>query len=135
MNHAANLHADSQFLRALSLAPFVAVAWAEPGPGAGERSLVMSWAGEIGLRTPDPGHRLLEHWLTERPDFELIDSWKRHYADRLSRSLSHEARREFKRHVMRRAQTVLGAASGRPAGVASSPEEQAVIAKIEAALC
>lgn len=124
-----------KMLAALSLAPFVAVAWAEAGVDDAERALVLSWAAELGLTKGEPGYALLEHWLSEPPASHLLETWKRHYVDALSRSLSSEAKKEFKRHVMRRARELVQTASDLSSvDQAPSGNEHAVMGEIDSAL-
>jgi len=134
MDQKPDFPANGKLLAALSLAPFVAVAWAEAGLDDVERALVLSWAAELGLTKADSGYVLLEHWLRAPPSPRLLAVWKSHYVDALSRSLSSEAREEFKRHVMRRmralVQTTGGFSSVRRTPSAS---EQLVIHDIESA--
>jgi hypothetical protein len=131
---AADFHSDATLLSALSLAPLVAVAWAEAGLDDVEADMVRSWAEESGLTRGDAGYALLEHWLSGPPYPELMACWREQYVGRLSRSLSREAQRELKHHILSRA-TALVEATGAFSGVGQSPSpnELVVIRDIERA--
>ena len=119
---------------ALSLAPLVAIAWAEDGIDDSERSIILARAKEMGLGEADLGYRLLERWLAERPA-ELLDIWRREYVSALSSTLSHEAKRELKVEVLARARAVIQATGGfSGVGRMLSAAEQAVLQEIEDAL-
>ena len=125
---------ESPLLVALSLAPLVAIAWAEDGIDDSERSIILARAKEMGLGEADPGYRLLERWLAERPA-ELLDIWRREYVSALSSTLSHEAKRELKAEVLARARAVIQATGGfSGVGRMLSAAEQAVLQEIEEAL-
>lgn len=131
---AADAGQESTLLGALSLAPLVAMAWAEDGVDASQRSLVLAGAAELGLSKTDPDYRLLERWLAE-PPLELLGTWKRDYVGALSPTWSPEAKRELKSEILARARAVAeatGAFSG--IGRMLSGAEQAVLEEIEDAL-
>ena len=135
IKRSAGIGTDSKSLAALSLAPLVAMAWAEAGVDDKERSMVLSWAAELGLTNEDPGYRSLEEWLAKPPTPELLAAWKRDYVGALSLALTQEARRELKTQVLGRARAVAqatGAFSG--IGQTLSSAEQAIIEEIESAL-
>jgi hypothetical protein len=134
MTQALDFPADPKSLAALSLAPLVAVAWAEAGMDDEERKLMLSWAAEIGLTKSDSAYELLEDWLAKRPGPQLLELWKSRYVNTLSRSLSREAKEELKRHLLHRARALVQA-TGSFSGVAqtSSTREQTVIDEIESA--
>jgi hypothetical protein len=134
MTQALDFPADPKSLAALSLAPLVAVAWAEAGMDDEERKLMLSWAAEIGLTKSDAAYELLEDWLAKRPGPQLLELWKSRYVNTLSRSLSREAKEELKRHLLHRARTLVQA-TGSFSGVAqtSSTREQTVMDEIERA--
>ncbi len=87
---------DSKSLAALSLAPLVAMAWADGSVDGTERSLVLSWAAELGLSPRDASYQLLESLLAKPPTPELLGAWNRDYVSELSLTLSQEANRELK---------------------------------------
>ena len=126
---------QAKLLAALSLAPLVAVAWAEGGVDDREKSLVLSWAKDAGLREGDHAYGLVEQWLAAPPSPELLALWKAHYAARLSLVLTADAKRELKLHLLDRARALIEA-TGAFSGIGQSPShaEQSVIDEITAAL-
>jgi hypothetical protein len=126
---------EAKSLAALSLAPLVAIAAAEGGVDDREKSLVLAWAADAGLRQRDAAYGLVEQWLAAPPGRELLALWKTHYVARLSLMLTPEAKRAFKVELLNRAR-VLIEATGAFSGIGQSPSraEQAVIHEIDAAL-
>jgi hypothetical protein len=100
-------HADAKphvkSMSALSLVPLVAVAWAEGGVDDVERSIVLARAASLGLSEGDRAYQRLQRWLSEPPTPNLLATWKRDYVGALSRTLSHEAKRELKDDILRNA--------------------------------
>ena len=134
IKRSAAIGTDSKSLAALSLVPLVAMAWAGAGVDDKERSMVLSWAAELGLTEGDPAYQSLEGWLAEPPTPELLAAWKRDYVGPLSLALSQEARRELKTQILGRARAVAHA-SGAFSGIGQtlSSAEQAIIEEIESA--
>ena len=126
---------DSKSRAAFSLAPLVAMAWADGDVDDAERSLVLSWAAELGLNQRDASHQLVESWLAKPPTPELLVAWSRDYVGELSLALSQEAKRELKLMLQRRARAVAQAA-GPFSGIGHtlSSAQQAVMEEIEKAL-
>ncbi|MEO8303052.1 MAG: hypothetical protein ABI724_02925 [Betaproteobacteria bacterium] len=125
---------DGKSLVALSLAPLVAVAWAEGGMEDKQRSMVLARAAELGLSTTDRAYRLLGGWLTEPPTSALLATWKKDYVSALSLALTQEAKRELKRDILGRARTIAdanGAFSG--IGQTLTSAERSVMENIESA--
>jgi len=85
---------------ALSLPPLVALAGAEGGVDDRERSLVLGWARDAGLRDGDAAYRLVEQWLEAPTGSELLATWRMHYVARLSLMLSREAKRGLKLEIL-----------------------------------
>jgi hypothetical protein len=127
---------DSKSLAALSLAPLVAIARAEGGIGDKERSMVLSWAADVGLSDGEPAYRLVEQWLAEKPNSELLTIWKTHYVAGLSLALTREAKRELKLEILNRAKALIEA-TGAFSGIGQTPShaEQAIMEEIDSALC
>lgn len=119
---------------ALSVAPLVAVAWADRKLDDKERKAVIEGAEAAGVTAGTPGHALLQDWLTAQPPASLMETWKG-YARSLSESLEPAQRTELRETVLARAKAVANAAGGGFAGMGSklSAEEQKTLDEIAAA--
>ncbi len=120
---------------ALSLAPLVAVAWADRKLEDKERQAVLKGAEEAGVTAGSPGHDLLQDWLAQEPPRTLMDTWA-NYASALAGSLAPSDRDQLRDNLVARATAVANAAGGGFAGMGSkmSDSEQAVINRVKAAL-
>ncbi len=122
-------------LTAVSLAPLVAVAWADRKLEDKERNAVLEEAGKAGISSGTPGYEILEGWLREAPAATLLDTWAS-YARGLAESMEPSDRQKFRDSLMARSKAVATAAGGGFAGLGSkvSDAEQAILDKVEAAL-
>jgi hypothetical protein len=128
-------YADSKVLAALSLAPLVAVAWAEGGVDEKERHMVLSWATDVGLSPGERAYRIVEQWLARPSHVELLTAWKTYYVRPLSLALTQEAKRELKLQLLGRAKTLVETtAPFSGIGQTLTPAERGVIDEIETAL-
>ncbi len=120
---------------ALSLAPLVAVAWADRKLEEKERAAVLKGAEEAGVAAGTPGHDLLDDWLSREPPRTLMDTWA-DYAAALAAGLSPADRNALRDTLVDRATSVANAAGGGFAGMGSkmSDAERAVIDRVKAAL-
>lgn len=126
-----DLGADT--LAALSLAPLVAVAWADGTIEPEERAAILAAAAEAGLDQQAPSHALLEQWLHRQPPASLLAAWTS-YTAAISATLSEEARRAFRSDMLGRARAVAVAAGGILGFGRISAAEDAVLKQLEAAL-
>ena len=60
-----------------SLAPLIAVAWADGNVSAKEREAILKAAAERGVEEGSTTCRILENWLQHRPEPEMMETWKR----------------------------------------------------------
>lgn len=111
LSHLVSLGITSQTLTALSLVPLVAVAWADGRVQVEERAAILSAAGEVGIESGQPAYELLESWLSEEPNDELLASWKDYVAE-LAKSLDQAALSQVKQDVVGRARRVAESAGG-----------------------
>jgi len=118
---------------ALSLAPLVAVAWADRRLEDKEKKAVLDEASSSGVQAGSAEYGLLEGWLAQEPPASLMTTWSA-YARSLSESLGDEQRREFCEAILGRANAVANAAGGFAGRGKKSPEEQRVLDSIESAL-
>lgn len=131
------LDVSAQTVAALFLVPLIAVAWADGSVDPSERRAVLEAAQQKGIRKNHPGYQLLEGWLRQKPDVELVSVWKG-YAAALSQTLG-EAAKDALKHALKedllgRARAVAQAAGGLLGlGNKVSKSEQAVLDELEQA--
>jgi uncharacterized tellurite resistance protein B-like protein len=120
---------------ALSLAPLVAVAWADRKLEDKERQAVIRVAEESGVAAGTPAHDLLEDWLRDEPPRTLMNTWS-DYATALAADLPSADREALLNRLVERTTAVANAAGGGFAGLGSkvSDAEAAVINRVKAAL-
>ena len=119
-------------LAALALIPLVAVAWADGVVQDQERAAILAGAAEQGLEPSDLSYQLLETWLEQRPDAELVRVWKEYIAA-LSEEIGPSARAALKDDLLGRARGVAEAAGGLLGIRRVSAEEEAVLSDLEQA--
>ena len=116
---------------AVNLVPLVEVAWADGAIQSREREAILKGAAEQGI---DPGSvpfKLLENWLSSKPDADLLAAWQR-YAGSLMASIPQGAGDALKRSVLQRARAVAEAAGGFLGfGDKVSRQEEAVLEVLE----
>ena len=119
---------------ALTLVPLTAVAWADGKLDDSEREAVIKAAEEKGISPGTPGHQLLETWLSQRPDQELLEAWKK-YVRGIWETFNDEERRRMRKTTLDRALAVAESAGGF-LGLTSkvSASEKAVIKQLEEVL-
>lgn len=128
------LNIDSEKLAVFSLLPLVIMAWADGEIDAKERQAIISEAYETGLSEQDPGYRLLEQWLVERPDPDLFAAWKAYIAA-LAATQSAEARKVLKSELLRRVMGIANATGGfLGLGNKVSSTEKSVLVELERAI-
>ena len=120
---------DGNTLAALSLAPLVAVAWADGEPDEKERGAVLSAAAKAGLGEGDVGRELLDRWLKTRPPPELFAAWK-DYVRATAGLLDEGARRALRAELLDRARSVAEATGGTLGIGRVSPAEDAVLERL-----
>ena len=62
-------------IASVSLIPLVAVAWADRKMEANEREAILKAATEAGITAGSASYAILEKWLDEQPDDQLLASW------------------------------------------------------------
>lgn len=70
----AGITADS--LTAVAMIPLVAVAWADRQMDDAEKAAILQAADDSGIEKGGSSYELLNAWLGERPDSELLEAWK-----------------------------------------------------------
>jgi hypothetical protein len=118
---------------ALGLAPLVLVAWADGKMEHEEREAILQAAVGEGLLANTEAYRLLQGWLDEQPDDDLIATWKA-YASGLTESLAPAVREKLQADLIGRVRRVAEAAGGFLGFHKVGPEELAVMQDLEAAI-
>ena len=98
-------------LTSVSLIPLVAVAWADGVMDGPEKKAILRAAAAAGIESDTASYATLERWLTSRPGFELLDSWKA-YISTVKSSLDEPAYAHLKESVLGRAKEVAESAGG-----------------------
>ena len=117
---------------ALSLAPLVAVAWADGKLDDPEREALLRASSEEGLVSGSPAHELFECWLKSAPGDELVRAWKSFVAA-ASEGLGEAAAQSFRAEILGRARKVAQAAGGMLGVGSISAAEQQVLKDLESA--
>jgi uncharacterized membrane protein YebE (DUF533 family) len=123
----------AETLAALSLAPLVAVAWADGTVDAKERSAILAAAAELGILPSHVGHRLVEAWLDKPPGRDLLTTWIE-YVGALAEELTPAELHALRDDLLRRARGVAEITGGLLGlGNRISKTEQAVLDRLAAA--
>jgi hypothetical protein len=117
----------------LPLVPIVQVAWAEGGVTAQERSLIVQLARQRGVEAGSAADLQLETWLKEQPSEDVFAR-----ATRLIRAMLDDPAQEHAGvrldDLIHHCEAIASASGGVLGFRKISPEEQALLAQIEAAL-
>jgi hypothetical protein len=70
----AGITADS--LTAVAMIPLVAVAWADRQMESAEKTAILQAADDSGIDKGSSSYDLLNVWLSDRPEADLLDAWK-----------------------------------------------------------
>ena len=120
-------------IAAVSLIPLVAVAWADKKLEAKERDAILNSATEAGISAGSASYSILEKWLSEQPDDQLLASWT-DYVGAMKSELDAGAVTQLKTSIVSRAQSVAEAAGGfLGLGNKVSDSERGVLTKLESA--
>lgn len=119
-------------IEALSLAPLVAVAWADGKLDRDERNAIIQAAKQEGIADGSDAQKLLESWLdVPPPQREFLDTWKA-YVTAVLDELDPDARDRFRAALHDHAEKV-AKVSGGILGIGSiTKEERAVLDEIAA---
>jgi hypothetical protein len=101
----------AESLTAVSMIPMVEIAWCDGNVAPEERDAVLNGAVAQGIHTGSPSYELLNRWLQERPNREVITAWKE-YVRELARVMPKESLAELKHRIMDRCRRVAAAAGG-----------------------
>ena len=98
-------------LAAMAVVPLVFVAWADRTLHAKEREAIVAAAEAAGVKPRDGRYPVLEHWLSKRPERELLEAWQ-HYIKDICERLSPAEKDRLKHDLLDRARDVAAAAGG-----------------------
>ncbi len=126
------LEIGPESLAALTLAPLVAVAWADQAVESPERGAVSEAAEAAGVSPGSPAAELLDGWLRKRPGPELMAAWKA-YVRALAGSLDEGGRRHLREDLLARARRVAESAGGFLGVGTVSEAERETLAELERA--
>jgi hypothetical protein len=123
---------SKETLASLSLVPLVMVAWADGTVEPSERAAIMTAADQNGLTKDSAAYGLLQNWLANKPDPELLHTWEK-YVAALKKSITEEDFAHLHVKVIGRAKLVAESAGGFLGLNKTSANEQRVIDKLESA--
>ncbi len=96
---------------ALTIIPFLEVAWADGEIDSKERELVLQCALRLGFTPGNRDYALLEQWLRQRPDPRLLIAWA-HCVEGICEQLSPKDVRALKGSFLAHARAVAQATGG-----------------------
>jgi len=115
---------------AVSIVPLVEVAWADGKIDEGERKAVLSAADANGIAVGSQSHGLLENWLSEHPEGQLLEAWELFIVD-LCAELDPGERDAVRDQVVGSARMVADATGGfLGLGNKTSAVEEAVLTRL-----
>ncbi len=92
-------------LAALTLIPLVEVAWADGKVPEAQKAAVLKASEQAGVSRDDDAYPLLDGWLTQRPEPQMLTAWKE-YTAALRRNLDDQAVDQLKHDLLDRAETI-----------------------------
>jgi hypothetical protein len=114
------------------LFPLVHVAWSNGHIERAEKLAILEAASQDGIRADAPGFKVLEGWLTRRPDAQMIRTWK-DYVSAVRLFVAPEMFRSLQVLTVVRAWKVAESAGGLLGFLKVSRAEQAAIKELDAA--
>lgn len=121
---------DQHTLKAVSLIPLLAVAWADHHLDQKETKSILRAAHAEGIDDGSDEYELLEHWLNEEPEPSLFQAWKHLIAESVQK-LSAEEVQSLESQVLKLTQRVAEAAGGFLGFASVSDEENVVLQEIK----
>jgi hypothetical protein len=127
VDHLLELGLGPETILAVTLIPLAMVAWADGSIEPKEREAIQRAAAEKGIVPGSIAGEVLNKWLTEPLDADLVDTWKR-YIQTMWPSLTPHERAEVRKMGLDRARAVAEAAGGfLGLGSRISAQEKAVL--------
>ena len=125
------LNVSPETLAALAVVPLIEVVWADGHVDEKERTVVIEHAQKQGILPGSIEHDLLERWLNQRPGDDLLVAWQ-HYVEAICERVTPEQRAILKQELLRDVRAAAEVSGGFLGFGAISPEEKAVLQKLEA---
>ncbi|MBP1595171.1 MAG: hypothetical protein H6Q05_548 [Acidobacteria bacterium] len=119
-------------LAAFSLVPVIEVAWSDGEIQPAERGVLMAALAEAGVPKDGLGYKLVERWLSRRPEPKLMRLWES-YTKALIKHLPADVGRRIQETVLNHARAVATAAGGFLGLGRISNKEQEMLQSLEAA--
>ncbi|HMO12554.1 MAG TPA: hypothetical protein PKD64_03110 [Pirellulaceae bacterium] len=101
----------AETLTAISIVPLVAVGWADDTLEPKEIDAILRATHDIGIKEGTNTFELVRSWLKNKPDQELLDTWKK-YVVALRSKLPESSFEQLKSNVIGRARGVAQSAGG-----------------------
>ncbi len=131
VDHLLELGLGPETVLAITLIPLAMVAWADGSIEPRERDAILQAAAQKGVVPGSIAAQVLESWLKQPLDTQLVETWKR-YIRTILPSLTANEREEVRQMGLARARAVAEAAGGfLGLGSKISAQERAVLAEME----
>ena len=101
----------AETMTSLAMVPLVGIAWADDKLTHDEKSAILKAAHQTGIEEGSAAHRLLDSWLSQKPDDELWEAWKQ-YVQALKAKMKPAPFNQLKQTILRRAEEVAKVAGG-----------------------
>ncbi|HMP78990.1 MAG TPA: hypothetical protein PKD54_06025 [Pirellulaceae bacterium] len=121
---------SAETLVCVSLIPLIEVAWADGSVQPEERKAILAAAQQTHIVPDSASFALLEHWMTQRPTSELLESWH-HYMRSVKSKLNETSFNQMKTNILKRAYEIADAAGGFLGIGRVSLSEKRVLSKLE----
>jgi hypothetical protein len=126
-----DIHAET--LAAFTIVPLVEMAWADGAIQPAEHQILLHAIEEAGIPREGVSYKLMEQWLTRRPEAKLMKLWQ-NYTRALMAELPHEAGERIRQSVLGQARALAVAAGGFLGLARISSEEEKILGALEEAL-
>ena len=133
IDHLLELGVGPGSILAVGLVPLAAVSWADGRLDDKERKAILKAASERGVEPGSANYTMLEVWLKEKPNQQLMDAWKK-YSRAIWEELTESEKVLMRESIVGKAREIAEAAGGF-LGVASiTPQEKALLEELEKVL-
>lgn len=95
----------------IGLIPLIAVGWADHVMEDSEKNAILQAADISGIKMGTASHHMLEKWLSEEPEKELLEGWIA-YVGALKNVLEPAPFSQLKSNILQRAESVAKSAGG-----------------------
>ena len=111
LEHLVKANVNAETLAAVAMIPLVEVAWVDGSISTEERNAVLNAAAAERIAANGAAYELLEAWLRERPNPNILTAWK-DYVREVSRLMPPDVVTELKRTMIQRTTRVAESAGG-----------------------